>query len=194
MENLDKKVNEVLEATEDFTKLKNELLGKLQQDPEEEVIKQYSNRFHIDLDSAKARLQENYKKEIDDVNHKEIALRLSNAFKVMSPKLMGLEFREKDREQLAKEAINTANRAREQVSEAVNLAKAAAKDQVIDTIRALDLGRLATSFVELERQNEVLRRNLENLESRVYYLEGTTVSQKTNLLTRIKNNFRYFWN
>ena len=194
MENLDKKVNEVLEATEDFTKLKNELLGKLQQDPEEEVIKQYSNRFHIDLDSAKARLQENYKKEIDDVNHKEIALRLSNAFKVMSPKLMGLVFREKDREQLAKEAINTANRAREQVSEAVNLAKAAAKDQVIDTIRALDLGRLATSFVELGRQNEVLRRNLENLESRVYYLEGTTVSQKTNLLTRIKNNFRYFWN
>lgn len=189
MENLDKQVEEVLTATEDFNKLKNELLGKLQQEPEEEVVKQYSNRFHIDLEAAKARLQDNYKKEIEDVNHKEIALRLSNAFKVMSPKLMGLEFREKDREALAKEAISTANRARELVSEAVSTAKAAAKDQVIDTIKALDLGRLAASFIELERQNEYLRQELESIK-----LSLGTSKNKRSFFEAVRDNFRYFWN
>lgn len=193
MENLEKDVNQVLEPTEDFQKLKNELLNKLQQEPTEEAVKQYSNRFHIDIDAAKARLQDNYKKEIESVDHKEIALRLSNAFKVMSPKLMGLEFREKEREALAKEAISTANRAREQVSEAVSTAKAAAKDTVIETIRALDLGKLAASFIELERQNEQLRQALENIEGRLYAVEGVS-PDKRSFLEKVKDNFRYFWN
>lgn len=193
MENLEKDVNQALEATEDFTKLKNELLSKLQQEPTEEAVQQYSNRFHIDLEAAKARLQDNYKKEIESVDHKEIALRLSNAYKILSPKLMGLEFREKDREELAKKAISTANSAISKVDNAIGDAKAAAKQEVFETLKALDVGKMAIAFAELERQNEVLRRSLENIEGRLYAVEGT-VPDKRSFLEKVKDNFRYFWN
>jgi hypothetical protein len=116
-ENELKNINESLDGNpDDFQKAKKELLSKLLQEPSEEAIKLFSVRRNINLEDAKKRLQENYKKEVEEVEFKEVALRLSNAMKVISPKMLGLEQRELERENRVKEAINKSNEAIDRVN------------------------------------------------------------------------------
>lgn len=164
MENLEKQVNESLTQTQDFKGLKDELLKKLAQEPSEEAIVHYKERFGVDLNEAKRRIEENYRREIESVDHKEIALRLSNAMKIISPKLMGLEFREKDREILSQRAISLAESASQKVNEIENKVMAVAAHAIVDKLNELDLNRLVLNMVELERQNKELRDRIVELE------------------------------
>lgn len=65
-------------------------------EPSDEAIKIYAERHNFDLEEAKKRLEENYRNEVENVDAKEIALKISNGFKIISPKVLGLEQREQD--------------------------------------------------------------------------------------------------
>jgi hypothetical protein len=81
------------EFPEGFSKEKGQLLAKLMQEPSDEAIRIYAVRKNIDIEEAKERLKNNYQKEVDEVEFKEIALRLSNAMKLISPKVMQKGYR-----------------------------------------------------------------------------------------------------
>lgn len=61
-----------------------------------EVIRNYANKIGINLEEAKKRLETNYKKEVESVDAKEIALKSIKAIRLMSPQLAGVVQREKD--------------------------------------------------------------------------------------------------
>ena len=62
----------------------------------DEVIRNYAVKVGVNYAEAKARLDENYKKEVEEVDAKEIALKCIKAMRQMSPQLAGVVQREKD--------------------------------------------------------------------------------------------------
>lgn len=65
-------------------------------DTNDGVVKAYATKLNIDMDTARERLEDNYKKEVEDVDAKEIALKCIKSIREMSPKLMGVVNREID--------------------------------------------------------------------------------------------------
>jgi hypothetical protein len=176
---------------EDFKQEKDKLLAKLTQEPSQEAIKTYSIRKQIDLTAAKQRLEENYRKEVEDIEFKEIALRLSNAMKVLSPKMLGLEQRELGREEKAKQALAIANAASakvdnavREVKEAVHNAKADAYVEIMTKInRELDLSKIVNAMINLEEQNRIVHDECVKLKSQIREMKENT------LVNRIKRFF-----
>jgi hypothetical protein len=176
---------------EGFKEEKNKLLSKLQTEPSKEAVKTYSKRKQINLDDAKARLEANYKKEVEEVEFKEVALRLSNAMKVISPKMMGLELREVDREKLAKEAVNNSRRAIDKVDGVVEeAAKMIANAEQLVTSMALqkvnstlNLSNILMSMINLEEQNKLVYEELVKAQEEIKKMKENT------LLGRIKRMF-----
>ena len=175
MKNFNEQINQTLDPSlpEGFLEAKNELLGKLKAEPSEEAVSAYAVRKEINLDAARARLQENYRKEVEAVEFKEVALRLSNAMKMISPKMMGLELREQDREHLVNQAVAKSNEALAKVNGAVREAREAVEDAkaeahvfLVEEIKKLDLLAIARSITELQQENKELWLKLENLQKR----------------------------
>jgi hypothetical protein len=176
---------------EGFKEEKNKLLSKLQTEPSEEAVKTYSKRKQINLDDAKARLEANYRKEVEEVEFKEVALRLSNAMKVISPKMMGLELREVDREKLAKEAVSNSRRAIDKVDGVVEeAAKMIANAEQLVTSMALqkvnstlNLSNILMSMINLEEQNKLVYEELVKAQEEIKKMKENT------LLSGIKRMF-----
>ena len=63
---------------------------------QEEVVSSYALKEGLDLTEARKRLESNYKKEVEQVDAKEIALKCLKAIRSISPKVTGMEMREQD--------------------------------------------------------------------------------------------------
>lgn len=191
MEDFDKQISDLLDpnSPEGFAQEKANLLGRLIQQPSDEAVRTYSSRLQINLCDAKKRLEENYKKEVESVDSKEIALRLSNAMKVLSPKMMGLELRERDREELAKRAISKVDSV---VAKCESMIENAKSEVYADTVKmvseSLDLSKIVRSMIELEKQNKWVYEEYLKTQKELNLLKAE-LSKKRSLLTLIKNFF-----
>jgi hypothetical protein len=174
MNNLDQIIEAELnsELPGGFKKQKNELLSKLQKEPTEEAVKQYSDRMRINLESAKERLRDNYRREVEEVEFKEVALRLSNGMKQLAPKMMGLELREQGREAVAKEALRKAQSASGKVDQVVtecrsmieNAKSEVIQDSIVEVGKKFDLIHVLNSLSSMAFEIESLRHKLEQME------------------------------
>lgn len=61
---------------------------------EESTVTAYSEKFNVDLETARERLDKKYKAEVESVDAKEIALKCMKAIRTTLPKVQGLELRE----------------------------------------------------------------------------------------------------
>ena len=64
--------------------------------PEESTVIAYSQLKNLDLETARARLEKKYQAEINDIDPKEIGLKVLKQMRVILPKVQGLEGREND--------------------------------------------------------------------------------------------------
>lgn len=62
----------------------------------DELLKDYAKGKDITIEDAKVRVAENYKKEVEEVDAKEVALKCMEAIRQTLPKVHGLELREMD--------------------------------------------------------------------------------------------------
>jgi hypothetical protein len=195
-EQVEKIVENILdeELPEGFKSEKNKLLAKLMQEPSDEAVSSFSSRRQINLIEAKKRLEDNYRKEVEEVEFKEVALRLSNAMKVLAPKMMGLEQREFGREEKAKQALALASSANDKVDKAVQEAKAAvhgAKAEAYNEIivklnRELELSGLLKSVIDLEMENAQLTTKMISLELQIKDIQENTLKNKIKKFFNIK--------
>jgi hypothetical protein len=58
------------------------------------TVKLYSNKLGIDLETAKTKLAENYRKEYEEADPREIATKAMKFLRQLGPKVAGLESRE----------------------------------------------------------------------------------------------------
>lgn len=159
------------ELPEGFTKEKNQLLAKLMQEPSDEAVKTYGVRKGINLEEARERLKSNYQKEVEEVQFKEIALRLSNGMKLISPKVMGLEQREMAREEKAKEALRKAEIVSAKVDGVVSECRKLidnSKDEVaaaaiVEVNKKLDLSVIVRELSSIAFELESLRQEVERM-------------------------------
>lgn len=171
---------------EDFAKEKQQLLSKLTQEPSEEAVTTYSRRKNINLKEAKERLEANYRKEVEDVEFKEIALRLSNAMKMLSPKMLGLEQRELGREEKVKKAVAMAEAAERKVDNAVEqvlkVIEKYEEETVIKLIaqinNKLNLKSIALSMVSLEEQNKLVYDELIKAQDEIRKMKENTLKNR----------------
>ena len=156
---------------EEFAKEKQQLLSKLTQEPSEEAVKTLSIRKNINLKEAKERLEANYRKEVEEIEFKEIALRLSNAMKTLSPKMLGLEQRELGREEKVKEAVRKAELARAKVDGVVEECfkmiedhkENGAKQIMLKAMEGFETVSLVSSIVKLEKEVEKLQQQVSEM-------------------------------
>ena len=64
--------------------------------PEESTVIAYSQLKNLDLETARARLEKKYQAEVNDIDPKEIGLKVLKQMRVILPKVQGLEGREND--------------------------------------------------------------------------------------------------
>lgn len=62
----------------------------------DQTVKAYAQKNNIDLDSAQQKLEDNYKKEVESVDAKDLSLKSIKAIREIGPKVHGLELREQD--------------------------------------------------------------------------------------------------
>lgn len=60
------------------------------------TVEAYAYKTGLDLESAKKRLEDNYKKEVEQTDPKELSLKCIKAIRELSPKINGLVQREGD--------------------------------------------------------------------------------------------------
>ena len=65
-------------------------------DIDNKVVEAYAIKVNVNLEEGRRRLEENYKKEVESVDAKEVALKCIKALRIISPKVTGLELREID--------------------------------------------------------------------------------------------------